>query len=79
MYSCHNFRHKYINEYKNSYENPKNYYEGTYGKKPSDIFNINYNNFGALSYEIECYKSNNFGNIARTCRSNLIDPSKETR
>jgi hypothetical protein len=35
-----------------------------------------------LNYEIECYKCNNFGHIARNCRSKFTgssSPSKENR
>jgi hypothetical protein len=88
-YSCNNFGHKAINcrAYakgrntwnKSSYENPKNHYEGNYPRKPHEAFDINYNNFGALGYEIECYKCNNFGHIAINCRSDLIVSSRETR
>jgi hypothetical protein len=43
------------------------------------MFNINYNNFGALGYGIECYKCNNFEHIARSYRSDLIVSSMKTK
>ena len=65
-YSCNNFRHKAINcrAYvrgintwnRNGYENFKNDDE-----KSHNEFDRSYNKFGALIYEIECYKCNNFG------------------
>jgi hypothetical protein len=80
-YSCNNFGHKGINcrtyaKGRNtwnisSYENPKNHYEGNYSKNSREVFEKNYNSFGALGYEIECYKCNSFGHIARNCRSHL--------
>ena len=32
---------------------------------PHGAFYRNYNRFGSLNYEIECYKCNNFGHTAR--------------
>jgi hypothetical protein len=81
-YSCNNFGHTTINyrDYandrntwcKSSYENPKNHYEENYPRNPHEAFEKNYNSFGALGHEIECYICNNFGHIAKNCRSDLI-------
>jgi hypothetical protein len=88
-YSCNDFGHKAINcrackkgrntWNRSSHENPKNRYEDNYPIKPCEAFDINYNSFDALGYEIECYNCNNFGHIARNCRSDLIVSSRETR
>jgi hypothetical protein len=88
-YSCNNFGHKAINcrayakarniRSKSSYENPKNHYEDNYPRKRREAFERNFNSFGALGYEFECYKCNNFGHIARNCSSDLIVSSRETR
>ena len=36
--------------------------------------NKNYNRFGVLNYDIECYRCHNFGHIARNCKSRLTGP-----
>ena len=36
--------------------------------------NRNYNRFGELYYDIECYRCQNFGHIARNYRSRIIGP-----
>jgi hypothetical protein len=57
-YSCNNFGHKDINC--KAYAKNRDNYEGhsriNHLKKPHDVFNINYNNFGSLNDEVECYK-----------------------
>jgi hypothetical protein len=64
-YSCNYFGHKAIN-YRayakgintwniSSYENPKNHYESNNPINPREVFENNYNSFGTLGYEIECY------------------------
>jgi len=68
-YSCNNFGHKVIynraytigRNIRNNYENLKNCYEGTYGRKSHENFNTNYNCFGSLRYKTECYKCKKFG------------------
>ena len=88
-YSCSNFGHKVVDcrAYvrfesswnRNAYGNPRNQNEGNYFRKPREAFNRNYNSFGVLNFEVECYKCNNFGHIARNCRSNMIAPSREIK
>ena len=59
-YSCNNFGHKVIynrtyiigRNIRNNYENLKNCYEGIYGRKSHENFNINYNSFGSLIYKM---------------------------
>ena len=85
-YACNNYGHKaiYCRAYaqnrntwrKNSYENSRNQFEVNYVRQPHGSFDRNYNIFGALNYEIECYKCNNFGHIAINCRSRFTSQSK---
>ena len=66
----------------NSYENSRYQFEGNYVINIHRSFDINYNLFGALNYEIEFYKCNNFGHTSRNCRSRFTgssSPSKENR
>jgi hypothetical protein len=37
----------------------------------------NYNPFSPLHYKVECYKCNNYGHIARDCRSNMTKFSRQ--
>ena len=91
-YTCNNYGHKaidcrayarYINEWgRNRYENSRYQVEENYIKKSQLAFDINYNRFGALNYDIECYRCHNFGHIAKNCRSRFTGPSnifKESR
>ena len=39
----------------------------------------NYNRFGALNYDIECYKCHNFGQIAKNCRRRFTGSSSLPR
>jgi hypothetical protein len=32
---------------------------------PHEAYNINYNSFSSLNDEVECYKCNNFGHMAK--------------
>jgi hypothetical protein len=79
-YSCNNFGHKAINC--RAYAKNRSNYEGysrmnNYLRKPHEAYNINYNSFGSLNNEVECYKCNNFGHMAKDCR--LIVPPKEPK
>ena len=78
-YVCNNYGHKaidyrthtrYINGWsKNIYENSK--YQENHIRRSQLAPNRNYNRFGALDYDIECYICHNFGHIDRNCRSRL--------
>lgn len=78
-YTCNDYGHKDIdcrfyvrnkNAWSiNGYENSKYQVEGNYFRKPTFIFDRTYKLFGALNYEIECYKCHNFGHIAKNCRT----------
>ena len=84
-YACNNYGHEAIdcrayarnrNTWsRNSYENSRNQVEGNYFRKPHVASNRTYNKFGALNYEIECYRFHNFGHIAMNCRSMFIGSS----
>ena len=77
-YACNNYGHKaiYCRAYgqsrntwsRNMYGNSMYRVEGNGVRKSHVAPHRNYNRFGALNYEIECYKCHNFGHIARNCR-----------
>jgi hypothetical protein len=46
-----------------------------YPRRPSETQRRSYNSFESLSIEVECYKCNNFGHMAKYCR--MIVPRKE--
>ena len=46
-----------------------------YQRRPSETQKTSYNRFESLSTEVECYKCNNFGHMARDCRMTI--PPKE--
>jgi hypothetical protein len=47
-----------------------------YSRRPSETPRRSYNMFESLSTEVECYKCNNFGHVAKNCRMTV--PPKET-
>jgi hypothetical protein len=91
-FSCNNFGHKEIDcrAYTRS-DHVRNINRGPYKTSKDDYVsnktisshgfaNINYNSFAPLlDYDIECYKCNNYGHIARDCRSNIIKSPKQNR
>jgi hypothetical protein len=66
-YSYNNFGHKDIKC--KSYPKNRDKYEFqsriNHLRNPHEVFNINYNSFGSLNDEVECYKCNNFGHVAK--------------
>jgi hypothetical protein len=46
-----------------------------YSRRPSETQRRSYNRFESLSTEVECYKCNNFGHVAKNCRMEV--PPKE--
>jgi hypothetical protein len=46
-----------------------------YSRRPSETQRRSYNRFESLSTEVECYKCNNFGHMAKNCRMTV--PPKE--
>jgi hypothetical protein len=76
-YACNNFGHKVVNCIANNRNN--NYFESHtqrgYSRIPSETQRRSYNKFESLSTEVECYKCNNFGHMAKNCR--MIVPPKE--
>jgi hypothetical protein len=47
----------------------------SYSRRPSETQRRSYNRFESLSTEVECYKCNNFGHMAKNCRMTV--PPKE--
>jgi hypothetical protein len=72
-YACNNFGHKSINCRANNVSN--NYFEIHTQRGPSETQIRSYNRFESLSTEVECYKCNNFGHMAKNCRRTV--PPKE--
>jgi hypothetical protein len=69
-YACNNFGHKAMNCRANS-RNINNFESHTqkgYPRRPSETQRRSYNMFESLSTEVECYKCNNFGHMAKYCR-----------
>jgi hypothetical protein len=70
-YSCNNFGHKVVNCRANT-KNRRNYEGYTrngYPRRSHEAQKIkSYNRFESLSNEVECYKCNNFGHMAKDCR-----------
>jgi hypothetical protein len=46
----------------------ESYARNDYSIRPSETQNIIYNRFESLSNDMECYKCNNFGHMAKYCR-----------
>jgi hypothetical protein len=53
----------------------KSHTQRGYSRRPSETQRISYNRFETLSTELECYKCNNFGHVAKNCI--MIVPPKE--
>jgi hypothetical protein len=69
-YACNNFGHKAVNCRANN-RNKNNFESHTqrgYPRRPSETQRRSYNRFESLSTEVECYKCNNFGHMAKDCR-----------
>jgi hypothetical protein len=76
-YACNNFGHKVVNCRANN-RNNNNFESHTqrgYSRRPSETQRRSYNRFESLSTEVECYKCNNFGHVAKDCRMTV--PPKE--
>jgi hypothetical protein len=76
-YACNNFGHKAVNCRANN-RNNNNFESHTqrgYSRRSSATQRISYNRFESLSTEVECYKCNNFGHMAKYCRMTV--PPKE--
>jgi hypothetical protein len=57
--------------------NRESYARNDYSRRPSETQNKNYNKFESLSTEMECYKCNNFGHMAKYCR--MAVPPRESQ
>jgi hypothetical protein len=72
-YACNNFGHKAVNCRANN-RNINNFESHTqkgYPRRPSETQRRSYNMFESLSTEVECYKCNNFGHMAKDCRMTI--------
>jgi hypothetical protein len=58
----------------NNYEG---YTRNSYSRRPNEMQSKNYNRFESLSTEVECYKCNNFGHMAKYCRMTV--PPRESQ
>jgi hypothetical protein len=76
-YACNNFGHKAVNCRANNRNsnNFESYTQRDYSRRPSETQRRSYNRFESLSTEVECYKCNNFGHMAKDCRMTV--PPKE--
>jgi hypothetical protein len=69
-YACNNFGHKAMNCRANN-RNNNNFESHTqrgYSRRPSETQRRSYNMFESLRTEVECYKCNNFGHVAKDFR-----------
>jgi hypothetical protein len=69
-YACNNFGHKVMNCKANN-RNINNFEIHTqkgYPRSPSEKQKIIYNMIESFSTEVECYKCNKFGHMAKDCR-----------
>jgi hypothetical protein len=76
-YACNNFGHKVVNCRANN-RNNNNFESHTqtgYSRRPSETQRRSYNRFESFSTEVECYKCNNFGHMAKNYR--MAVPVKE--
>jgi hypothetical protein len=69
-YACNNFGHKVVNCRANNININKfeSHTQKGYPRRPSETQRRIYNSFESLSTEVECYKCNNFGHMAKDCR-----------
>jgi hypothetical protein len=71
-YACNNFGLKDVNCRANNFES---HTQRGYSIRPSKTKRRSYNKFESLSTEVECYKCNNFGHVAKNYRMTV--PPKE--
>jgi hypothetical protein len=76
-YACNNFGHKIVNcrAYNGNNNNFESHTQRGYSRRPSETQRRSYNRFESLRTEMECYKCNNFGHMAKKCRMTI--PPKE--
>jgi hypothetical protein len=69
-YACNNFGHKVVNCRANrrNINNFESHTQNGYPRRPIETQRRSYNRFESLSTEVECYKCNNFGHMAKNCR-----------
>jgi hypothetical protein len=73
-YACNNFGHKDVNCRANNKNNnnSESHTQRGYSRRPSETQRISYNRFESLRIEVECYKCNNFGHMAKDCRMAVL-------
>ena len=73
-YACNNFGHKAANCRANNrnINNFESHAQKGYLGRPSETQRRSYNMFESLSIEVECYKCNNFGHMAKDCRMTAL-------
>ena len=73
-YACNNFGHKAVNCRANNKDknNFESHTQRVYPKRPSEKQRRSYNMFEYLRSEVECYKCNNFGHMAKYCRMTVL-------
>jgi hypothetical protein len=76
-YACNNFGHKDVNWRANKKDtnNFESHTQRGYPRRPSETQIRSYNRFESLSTDVECYKCNNFGHMAKDFR--MIVPPRE--
>jgi hypothetical protein len=79
FFNCANFGNKVVNcrAYEKNRRNYLRYMNNGYPIKYYEAYNINENNFGSLSNEVECYKFHKYGHINHDCRSMMDTSIKE--
>jgi hypothetical protein len=70
FYACNNFGHKDVNCIANrkNINNFESHTQNDYPRRTSETWRRSYNRFESLINKVECYKCNNFGDMAKYCR-----------
>jgi hypothetical protein len=78
-YACNNFGNKSMNCRDNNMNiiNFESHTQKGYIRRPSETQRRSYNRFESLSIEVECYKCNKFGHMAKDCRMTV--PPREPK
>jgi hypothetical protein len=75
-YACNNFGQKVVNCRANrrNINNFESHTQNGYPRMPIETWRRSYNKFESLSTEVECYKCNNFGHMAKDRRM-IVPPT----
>ena len=80
-YACNNFGHKVVNcrANKRNINNFESHTQNGYPRRPIETYRRSYKKFESLSVQVEFYKCNNFGHMAKDCRMTvpLREPQQE--